>query len=46
MGYGYVGNFGWLFYKIIVFVVASFVFSFIFWSTKKWFDMKSAKKRK
>ena len=36
----------WWILKIVFFVVASFVFSVIFWATKKWFDKAPANKKK
>ena len=40
----------WGFMKVIMFILASFLFSFIFWATKKWMDLcpyngKKKKKR-
>ena len=37
----------WFFlYKTSVFVLACFVFSVVFWSTKHWLEMKKGKKDK
>jgi hypothetical protein len=43
MGYGYMC--GWYAFKASIFVVASFVFSLIFWSTKNWLEKKPVKKK-
>ena len=40
------GYFGWYILKVALFVVASFVFSIVFWATKNWLEKKPAKKKK
>jgi hypothetical protein len=46
MTFGKDGYSLWLVYKLFLLVAASLIFSIIFWATKKWFDMKTPKKRK
>ncbi|MFQ5474891.1 MAG: hypothetical protein ACE5DM_03580 [Candidatus Nanoarchaeia archaeon] len=39
MGYGWEGmTWTWGLVKVLMFVIATFVFSVIFWSTKKWIE--------
>ena len=45
MVYGEIGYAGWAIYKVVLFVLASFVFSLIFWGTKNWLDKKHKKRR-
>jgi hypothetical protein len=37
---------GWILVKSIAFILASFVFSLIFWLTKKWVDRQEQGKKK
>jgi hypothetical protein len=49
MGYMYGSGWeklGWMLLKLVGFILASFVFSFIFWATKKWMDQTPVKKKK
>jgi len=46
MGFGYDGGIGLMLYKAMAFIIASCVFSIIFWSTKTWLDEKAKKKKK
>jgi len=43
-GYLVGGKAGYLIFKVIAFVLASYVFSVIFWGTKQWMEKKSKKK--
>jgi|TARA_B100001971_G_C18002012_1_gene437827 uncharacterized membrane protein (Fun14 family) len=45
MGFGK-GYSAFVFYKLLLFVIATLIFSIIFWATKKWFDAQTIKKRK
>jgi len=36
----------WYFLKLVMFVLASFIFSAIFWATQKWLDKKPKKRKK
>ena len=42
---GSAGYVGWWVLKSLLFIAASFVFSLIFWLTKKWIDGKQKKKK-
>ncbi|MFC1730889.1 hypothetical protein ACFL6I_11195 [candidate division KSB1 bacterium] len=48
MGVGYTkcGYFGWIVLKAVLFVLASFVFSIIFWATQHWLHRPAKKKKK
>ncbi|MFC1752346.1 hypothetical protein ACFL96_03010 [Thermoproteota archaeon] len=37
---------GWILLKGVFFILASFVFSVVFWATKHWLDKKPGKKKK
>ena len=45
MGYTY-STCGWITLKAIMFVLGTFVFSVIFWGTKKWMEHAPKKKKK
>jgi hypothetical protein len=38
------GGVWWILVKISVFILASFVFSVVFWATKHWLEQKPKKK--
>ncbi|MFC1752767.1 hypothetical protein ACFL96_05160 [Thermoproteota archaeon] len=40
------GKTGWIVLKAVCFVLASFVFSVVFWATKHWIEKGTKKKRK
>ena len=50
MGYAYGMTLGeqaaWFVVKSVCFILASFVFSFIFWVTKRWIDGQPVVKKK
>jgi len=45
-GMGSTGYLGWGLLKVLMFIVASYVFSAIFWWTKKWMDGDVKKRKK